>query len=246
MTNVIIASTTSPFNKLMNEIEQFDRMTSRQPQITEIEFKYDPLACACASYRIWQTNQACRWNDLNQIIPGQEDIEQAEQLKQYYRERLVMQSLTRVGNTNQSEFRRKLAQLVVNDLVITNRELGLLYRLPYFYQEDLGIDAVVQETNCQIQPLLSASPVENYTLNPLRRVLKSRSSGEYYHYWFKDTTHNHPHSLVVRSDNSLKSLIDGLFVLPQIQINGLLFVKQFRGYHNNKQYYQLAEIKLVD
>lgn len=246
MPNIQIANVSIAAQDFLQQMQEFDRMSARQPVDSQIVFAHDPVACACASYRAWTHNPGSRWHDLDTIVPEQQDIEKAEQLKRYYRERLVMESLTQVGDIKRSEFRRKLALLSVNELPITSREIGLLHRLPYFYQEDLDLDAVVAETNCQIsQTFPGALTVKNYCVIPSRRMLKSRSAGEYYHYWFKDTTYNHPHSLVIKSDNPLRSLIDGIFLLPELRLNGHLFVKPFKGYHKSKQYYQLAEISLA-
>lgn len=229
---------------LLDDFGSLDRRTPEAP-LAVIKFKQDPVAAACASYRIWSESPANRWQDLESVNVTQEDIQRAEQLKKYYREKLVMESLTSMRNVNRSEFRRKLAQLVVNELVYTKKELGLLYRLPYFYQEDLDLDAIVAETDCKLATeVVSAKEVHGYELAPLRRILRSRASGEYYHYWFRDTTYNRPHNLVVRHDNPLRSLIDGLFKQSQIRIDGLLFAKSFRGYHQSKQYYQLGNMEL--
>ncbi len=234
----------NPHQALLDDFGSLDRRTPEAP-LAAIKFKQDPVAAACASYRIWTESPANRWSDLEYVQVTQEDIERAEQLKKYYREKLVMESLTSMRNVNRSEFRRKLAQLVVNELVYTKRELGLLYRLPYFYQEDLDLDAIVAETDCKlVTDVLGAKDVHEYGLAPLRQVLRSRASGDYYHYWFRDTTYNHPHNLVVRHDNPLRSLIDGLFKQTRIHINGLLFVKSFRGYHQSKHFYQIGNMEL--
>lgn len=204
----------------------------------------DPVACACASYRVWKENPARRWADIETVVVWQDDIEEAERLKKYYRDRMIIEALKSSNGANRSTFRQKLAKLVLNELPITKKEIGLLCRLPYFYEEDQDLDFIVANTNCEI-PETGHIPVENYTLVPIRRVLRSRSMGDYYHYWFRDTIYNTAHNLVVKHENPLRSLIDGLFKLPQIRINATLFRKQFRGYHQSKQYYQLAEVTLV-
>ena len=230
----------------LNEVvDEWELDSSTVKPLEPLIFKFDPVACACASYRLWKSNPQgpIRWHDLNTITPAAEDVEQANQLKHYYRNHLVIESLkqTTVG----SEFRRKLALLVINELPITKREIGMLLRLPYFYQEDLDLDAVVAETNCEIKSTLPG-PVAayNYTLIPIKRILKSRSIAEHYQYWFKDIKHNHPHALIVKTDNPLVSLIDGLFQLPELKVDAALFNKSFNGYHRTKQYFQLVNLKL--
>jgi len=247
MPNIQIANVLTAAQDFLDEMNEFDRQSARKPPDPVIVFAHDPVACACASYRIWKSNPSSRWNDLDVMVPAPEDIAKAEQLKRYYRERLIIESLTKMGSNNRSEFRRKLGMLVVNELPITNREIGMLHRLPYFYQEDLDIDAVVDETNHNIKkPFPNGYLIQNYTLIPLRRVLRSRNSGDYFHYWFKDTTYNHPHNLVVKADNPLMPLTDDLFKRAELQVNTRLYVRDFRAYHKSKLYYQLADLRLAN
>lgn len=224
-------------------VDEWDNTFEEKP-LPLIKLPADPVACACASYRTWKENPARRWEDIETVVVWQDDIEEAERLKKYYRDRLIIEALKKTTDTNTSTFRQKLGRLVVNELAITKKEIGLLCRLPYFYEEDQDLDFIVANTVCSI-PDTTPISVQNYVLVPMRRVLRSRAMGDYYHYWFRDTIYNTAHDLVVKHDNPLRSMIDGLFALPQICINGTLFRKQFRGYHQSKQYYQLANVTLV-
>ncbi len=216
-----------------------------EPPLPTIKLPADPVVCACASYRVWKENPGRRWEDITTVVVWQDDIEEAERLKKYYRERMVLQALTSKQSSGLSPFRTKLSKLIVDQLPITKKEIGLLMRLPYFYEEDRDLDFIVENTNCNLADVPSTVPVTNRTLEPVRRVLRSRAMGDYYHYWFRDTIYNTAHNLVVRHDNPLRAMVDGLFALPQIHINSTLFKKQFRGYHQSKQYYQLADVTLV-
>ena len=236
---------TTNLQQLFNSINIVDwEVTFEEKPATLVKLPGDPVACACASYRVWKENPARRWEDIETVVVWQDDVEEAARLKKYYCDRLVLQALKNTSGSETSSFRQKLGKLVVNDLVITKQEIGLLMRLPYFYEEDQDLDFIVENTKCKL-PDTGAIPVTNYTLAPIRRVLKSRRQGDYYHYWFRNTIYNTAHDLVVKHDNPLRSMIDGLFALPQICINGTLFRKQFKGYHQSKQYYQLANVTLV-
>jgi hypothetical protein len=229
---------------LQDAFDVWASVNSEEKSAPLVKLPNDPVACACASYRTWKENPARRWEDLETVVVWQDDIEEAERLKKYYRDRLVIQALKNTSGTATSSFRQKLGKLVVNELEITKKEIGLLCRLPYFYQEDQDLDFIVANTNCNL-PETGPIPVQNYTIVPIKQMLRSRSTGDYYVYWFRDTIYNTAHNLVVKHDNPLRSLVDGLFALPQIRINATLFRKQFRGYHQSKQCYQLASVTLV-
>ena len=210
-----------------------------------IQFKQDPIACACASYRIWQENPARRWSELDIVVVWQDDIEQAQALRKYYRERMVMSALKN-RNRNVSEFRRKLGALVTDQLEITKDELGLLYRLPYFYAEDRDIDHVIENTanSKQIAPVLVDSQPMTMTFRPLRKIFRSRRSGETNQYWWTTETGGIPFALSVRVDNPLMSMIDSLFDQEQVQLQSRVKPVTFRGYYPDHWHYQLYDVRL--
>ncbi len=210
-----------------------------------IQFKQDPIACACASYRIWQENPARRWSDLDSVVVWQDDIEQAQALRKYYRERLVMSALKNV-NRQVSEFRRKLGALVTDQLEITKDELGLLYRLPYFYVEDLDIDYVVANTanSREISPVPADSQRLVMTFMPLRKIFRSRRSAEVNQYWWTTEAGGIPFEFSVRTDNPLAGMIDGLFEREQVTLQHRVKPTSFRGYHADRWHYSLYDLRL--
>ena len=210
-----------------------------------IQFKQDPIACACASYRIWQENPARRWSDLDSVVVWQDDIEQAQALRKYYRERLVMSALKNV-NRQVSEFRRKLGALVTDQLEITKDELGLLYRLPYFYAEDLDIDYVVANTanSREISPVPADSQPLVMTFLPLRKIFRSRRSAEVNQYWWTAEPGGIPFEFSVRTDNPLAGMIDGLFEREQVTLQHRVRPTSFRGYHADRWHYSLYDLRL--
>ena len=226
-------------------LEEFEDTKPGQPLKKRVlTFKEDPIALACASYRIWKETPARRWTDLDTVVVWQDDIEQAQALRKYYRERLVMSALKNV-NSNSSEFRRKLGALVTDQLEITKDELGLLYRLPYFYAEDLDLDYVVENTaGAKIQPLPQDSEPMVLPFRPLKKILRSRRSAETYQYWW--TTHKHgvPFMIAVKTDNPLLSIIDTLFERDQIDLSCRVKPHEFIGYHRNRWFYHMFDLRL--
>jgi len=219
--------------------------TAPEPPKKTLTFKQDPIACACASYRIWRENPVRRWSELDSVVVWQDDIEQAQALRTYYRERLVMSALKN-RNGNVSEFRRKLGALVTDQLEITRDELGMLYGLPCFYAEDQDIDHVVENTasNKQIAPAPVDSQSMTMTFRPLRKIFRSRRSGETNQYWWITESGGVPFSLSVRVDNPLMGMIDSLFDREQVQLQSRVKPAAFRGYYPDHWHYQMWDVRL--
>lgn len=214
----------------------------KEEVLPPISLPADPVACACASYRVWKENPSRRWADIETVVVWQDDIEEAERLKKYYRDSMILQALKSSNGVNRSQFRQKLAKLVINELPITKKEIGLLCRLPYFYEEDQALDRIVAVTD---DSKVQGTQCHAYSgvFTPLQKVLVSRSAGEYYHYWFTDTD-NTPYNFVVKSDNPLITMFNGIYKQPTLKVNANLYPKTMRG-HRGHNYYQLGSLELA-
>lgn len=208
-------------------------------------FVDDPIALACASYRIWQTT-GTRWASLDrdlQIEP--EDRVQATAIRRYYLDSMTMSALR--GKSGMSEFRKKLYGILLGTHQIQTADLGILYRLPYFYNEDTTIDRVFENHEQLAVPFRDiVSAIESVKTFSLReKMLRSRRSAEYYHYWLRSTEDDFVYCFVVKSDNPLISIVDSMFVKrEQTTVRCSLHVKQLR-YRQEQLYYQLAGVELV-
>jgi len=245
LSNVQTVMLSSIFDDGLDVVDSDGNFSLSKSVKNVLTFKQDPIACACASYRIWLENPAHRWSDLNSVVVWQDDIEQAQALRTYYRQRLVMSALKK-RDGRISEFRRKLGALVTDQLEITNDELGLLYRLPYFYAEDLNIDYVAENTaNCNaISPMPMDSEPMVMTFRPLRKIFRSRRSAETNQYWWTTKAGGIPFALSVRVDNPLISMIESLFDREQVQLQSRVKPTTFRGYYPDRWYYQLYDVRL--
>ena len=211
----------------------------KDPPPKLITLKDDPVVLACAAYRMYQENHRLRWVDFDQVVVWGEDREQAELLKAYYRNQFVEATFNMLKNTNNrglSSFRRKLYLLCNNDLPITDREIGLLYRLPYFYAEDLALDDIMRSTESVLQHIPAHKQKLNLTL--IKKVLRSRNAGESYQYWFRDATNPCAYMLSVKTDNVLANLFDSLAERP-LKVESTVLCKQMQG-RSNHVYFQLA------
>ena len=207
-----------------------------------ITFKDDPVAMAFSSYRAWKENHTSRWVDLGAVPVNEQDRTNAELLRSYYRRVMTWQALKN-GTGNASTFRRKLAAIASNTHTYTKEDIGLLHRLPYFYYEDLALDRVFAATKDPVQDIGRAERIET-TLTPVERILRSRRAGDYIHFYWKDQN-SVPNLLVVKSDNTLISIVEALFKQPTIKLQAVAFPKHPRGYHQSRTVYQLANVEVL-
>ncbi len=219
----------------------------------DIKFSDDPITLACASYRTWTENCNQRWADFDQVVVWEGDRDTASELRAYYRDQTAHVLFDVLKHTNNqrpvSEFRRKLSLLVNNQLVITQAEIGLLHRLPYFYAEDLALDEIARVTESVARSPFDDSPFDEVeTLSGqfqlLKKVLRSRRSGEHYQYWFTSNLSPAAYLLSVKSDNPLRTMIESVVNRPSLQLKAQMFVKPFQG-RAPRQHFSMGAVELV-
>ena len=128
-------------------------------------------------------------------------------------------------------------------------ELGLLYRLPYFWQEDLALDQVFEgATDIDVTPAGPHLPAwrivtTHARLTPVREVLKSRKSGDFVQFWF--STHDGERCMyAVRADNTLISLFRSLFKKEFMQVKATAMLHRLPGSHIRTSYWKLSGLEL--
>lgn len=219
----------------LDELELFTKPD--HSKLPLIEFKDDPVALACASYRYWIDAPHTRWVEFDQLTVIPQDRTKAEELKKYYRDRLMIEALTSTRNQPPSEFRQKLYKVITNCAELTQRDIGLLYRLPYFYQEDQDVDAVMEQTKSVEIRQLGHNIAGKFSL--IKKVHRSRKHGDYYDYWMRREGDDAPFLFIVKNDNVLNSVWNSLIQQP-VSLTGKVWTKQHQGFHRRRQYYQLV------
>ena len=201
------------------------------PTLPCISFKDDPIALSCASYRHWLSHPGTRWLDLDAVTVTHEDRTTASKIREYYRGRITWSQLKYGGTL--SDFRSKLGKLVCGDLNITKNELGLIYRLPYFYAEDCAMDRVID-----------LGQIDG-TYRLIERIFKSRRSRESVDFWLMSDLCRSPCLISVDHQNPLLSMLTGVLAQDNIRLRSYLFPKQHRGYHRARAYYQLGNAEVI-
>lgn len=204
----------------------------------------DPIALACAVHRQWckdPTSNSNRWQDLAQASAEDQDRDMAVQIRQYYSNRIMLDLLRGTGTV--SEFRKKLYGFVAQDRMLTANEIGLLYKLPYFYAEDTALDHVVSVIESCDAPKSMAQQV-TAKFWPLHKILRSRKSGDMVQYWMRSDHGAGAYMLSIKLNDPYHKLIDGLMQQPVV-LSTWLHAKSFMGYHRDRWYYAMNSIELV-
>ena len=213
--------------------------TSKVPE-QDMEFDEDPVALSCASYRAF-LETSIRWVELRDVTVTDQDREQAAQIRKYYSDRILLAAVAAKGEM--SEFRRKLYGLLIGQTGIKKRDVGLLYRLPYFYAEDTAMDQVMEQTETVSDNGTSTRLVAG-KFQVIRRVQVSRRSGESVQLWLQKDSSKIPYMIASKLDNPFLTLVEN--VLEQTTaLQAIAHLKHHRGHYRSRLYYQLANLELV-
>lgn len=199
-----------------------------------IEFTTDPVALSCAAWRQRYTDP---YPDLALMTPSEADHAMAQNIRNHYVAKITMQKLR---SDRISQFREKLGAFLVGNRSLVKEELGMLYHLPYFYQEDLAFASTIQKTCSANEEFLGNAIVE---LKPLNTIETRRRSGVATQFWWTDT-HNRPYCVSVVHSSEHSTLIRSLWEFSNIAVNAR--VHRRASYGTDKfYYYKIGNMKLL-
>ena len=231
----------STLEDIFKDFANVNAVKKKPPEV--VEFQDDPVALAWGSYQIYLKNKGHRWTDLTQVIATEEDRLMAQEIRRYYRDKIMLQTLS--SNYAQSESRKKLYGIVANERAVYDEDLGILHRLPYFYVEDTAIDRAIEQTNPTIGDgslFGREDVVDEYTL--IERVLYSRKRNEVVQFWLKAAGNPNLHMIAVSASNPMLTLFESV-IKRSAKLKTTAFIKEHRGYHRGKQYFQHASVTLA-
>ena len=225
---------------ILNTTFDYDLETAWAPKTPEpdMEFHDDPVALTCASYRAF-LESGVRWAELSDVTVTDQDRERAAHIRKYYSDRILLAAVAAKGEM--SEFRRKLYGLLIGQTGLKKRDIGLLYRLPYFYAEDIAMDQVMEQTESATGP--NPRPVVG-NFQVIRRIQVSRRSGESVQLWLQKDSSKIPYMIASKLDNPFLTLVENVLERP-IVLQAIAHLKHHRGYYRNRLYYQLGNLELA-
>jgi hypothetical protein len=212
-------------------------LTAHEPDLV---FVQDPVALACGSYRVF-LETGSRWTELNDVTVTPADHEQADLIRKYYSDRILMSAVAARGKM--SDFRQKLYGLLIGHTGIKKRDIGLLYRLPYFYAEDTAMDQVMEQTESVDIDFPRTHEVHG-EFQMIKRISVSRRSGETVQLWLQKDSGSVPYMIASKLDNPFLHLVESILKQPA-KLSAIAYRKHHRGHYQNRLYYQLGHLEIV-
>jgi hypothetical protein len=234
----------------LNEIldRTIDRLVEKNPDPDKpVVFKEDPVALSCAGYRrALETEMAVRFQELDHCVTQPEDYKMAEDLRQYYRNKIAVKSLT--SQKPVTKFYHDLYELLLGETDLQQRHMGMIHRLPYFYAEDMarvelrkkiaGSGVEPDWLHNAVRPLIGK---ETHTLTPVMQIFRSRKGRESHEYWFQNQS-GQPVLWSVLHGNPLRSVIQSVFERNSITVNANFYIGQVLG--QDFHHYYVGDVEL--
>ena len=134
----------------------------------------------------------------------QEDRDKANLIRDYYSKKLMMFTLKGQQLTS---YRKDLNTFIHGDCKVVKEEMmPLVYRLPEFYEYDVGLDEMFLELDTRFEgSQISLSAIK--TLTPVKKFTVKRKHRKFVEYWLKDNE-NKPYKIEIDSNNELMHLWD--------------------------------------
>ena len=203
----------------------------------KLKFQDDPVVLSCASWRIGNAGDGL-WTDLDTITDiTEEDRVFGATVRKHFMDQLVMAKLR---DQKVSDWRAKLGAFLVGNHELIKAEVGMLYRLPYFYHEDQAVANVMKLTKPVPARLRTQPPGPLvWNLHSVERVVQYRRANDTTQFWFRDGQ-DCPVMVAVGHTNNLHGVIDSLFDSGSISVAGRnASWKPFYG--EQDQYYVLLK-----
>jgi hypothetical protein len=210
--------------------EILERISKDDVKDKAVQLNDDPIALAVSVYDRWVNRESFdRWASLHTATALPEHRVQADRIREYYCNRILVKKLKSGSVT---PYYQELYELVTGRGPLLNRHLGMLYRLPYFYVEDTSREQLIEQF--RDAPILNLSKhvlaVEQVkTLQPIKEILRSRRSSEIIEFWYRDEA-GLPVLHTVNSGNPLIHLVRSLFAIEPMDYCGYYVTTCLRGW----------------
>jgi hypothetical protein len=145
------------------------------------------------------------------------DRERAKEIRDYYSKKFMVFTLKEQKLT---AFRKDLNSFIHSDgLIFKETMMPLVYRLPEFYEYDIGFDDMVMMNDLDKQ----FQPTDNFSktvkLNPLSKLIVKKRAGKFTEYWLKDDSKK-MYKIEIPLDNKLAHLWEHFFEQTEVPIHG--------------------------
>ena len=223
---------------LFRSDDWLDTTPKKKPQ--PITFNEDPVAIACACWRLWKQGGP-RWLDLDSSRVQEQDHHRAGQLRSYYAGKMTFDAIK--GQGLRTTFRQKLYAIASNCHEYTEEDIGLLHRLPYLYEEDLCLDELTENFESADTTHYSGPTEVKGWLSLHSQMLRSRKMGEWYHYWLRLDGSDNLYKVVMKLDDQMRPLAESLLANPR-KYTAVAYAKGLQG-RPEFVYYMLGSVRIA-
>jgi hypothetical protein len=153
--------------------------------------------------------------------------------------------MNRLRGKEFTKFQELMLGFLTDAKPLRRDELGMLYRLPYFYVEDQELETLFSTaTSIDLEKFPTHQCTTTATIKPVKEILRSRRSSDYCQFWFKDSD-NVLFLLEVKSDNNLIKLFRNLFALPEMKVLASAVRNRPRGWSTTVSYWKMVSLELA-
>lgn len=205
-------------------------------EVRFVKFDEDPLLISCTLYRLikekpnsmhrcWSIEAHAK--EIAKQITS-EDRAFSSTISKYYRDKLLV---SRLKSIPLSEFRTDLyTYLTERPTRISEKFIGMIYKLPYFYEYDVGVTSIfgLDHTECS----QGSHFTDTKTLSFISKLDAHKKHKKEYEYWFNDDA-GVRYMVPVAKNNCLLKLWENTIDTEQVNING----KFEQKYKDDRSYY---------
>lgn len=136
------------------------------------------------------------------------DRKLAEDICDYYSKKIMMLKLK--NSKPLSAYREDLNTFIHGDrTVVRDNMIGLIYRLPDFYQYDTELEKVTSQFNKQVE--LNPMIMSSATFKPLKRLVRKTKNQHVIQYWMREQLTGNGAMLSIQAKNPLENVWNLLF-----------------------------------
>jgi hypothetical protein len=173
----------------MNAIQDWIT-TSYQESATK--YTEDPLVLACSLYELGKKEPGkYRQLESQEVLDNITDNTRtySEAVRKYYTRKFLWQSLK--NSNRMSDYRRRVCVLLEGRIrECMEKDSGIYYKLPWFYNEDMIYDEFKKQYNTTAVLVHSNnSAKQNLELTYLKNTLSRQQKKKLVRFWFTDSTH---------------------------------------------------------
>ena len=202
------------------------------------------LPLACCSYRRYKTDNLPKFTSFDSSSVCDyliaDDFKVAEKITNYYKGKITLR-LLKLGDRPLTSFKFSLYEFLISGKILED-QLGLVYKLPYFYHTDLALDNLFESANCNI--LQVSNKNTELSLTPVAKIYSvDRGIGpdNVYQYYWSDSERQ-MYSIWIKESSDFFMLVDQFYNNSRLDVIADIKPTSTKDYQYS--FYQLRNIRL--